>query len=268
MGNSMTYPSRAVHVTKLNWITWWRHQMETFSALLALCVGNSSVPDEFPTQRPVTRSFDVFFELCLNKRLSKQLRGWWFEMPSFSFWRHCNVCLLYGTNLVCCQKLEALVIMMKFQHIQAWKIFLNEDCCILNQILIFLLSVFLRVQLHEPRIFYPSGHWPETVTNAHVSAHFRYSLGASVISTHIRTEGLYVKTIITYQLKRLCIPDFAYMENMLINFIHVSLYDISLTQNILYQIKRDVAVWKRLGCPQRNQRTWWQIMATPYTGLA
>ena len=27
--------------------------------------------------------------------------------------------------------------------------------------------------LHEPRIFYPSGHWPETVTNAHVSAHFR-----------------------------------------------------------------------------------------------
>ena len=28
-------------------------------------------------------------------------------------------------------------------------------------------------QLYEPRIFYPSGHWPETVTNAHVSAHFR-----------------------------------------------------------------------------------------------
>ena len=28
-------------------------------------------------------------------------------------------------------------------------------------------------QLHEPRIFYPSGHWPETVKNAHVSAHFR-----------------------------------------------------------------------------------------------
>ena len=28
-------------------------------------------------------------------------------------------------------------------------------------------------ELHEPRIFYPSGHWPETVTNAHVSTHFR-----------------------------------------------------------------------------------------------
>ena len=39
--------------------TWWRHQMETFSALLAICAGNSPVPGEFPSQRPVTRSFDV-----------------------------------------------------------------------------------------------------------------------------------------------------------------------------------------------------------------
>ena len=41
-------------------------------------------------QRPVTRSFDVFFDLCLNKRLSKQSWGWWFETPSCSWWRHCN----------------------------------------------------------------------------------------------------------------------------------------------------------------------------------
>ena len=52
--------------------SWWRHQMEKLSALLAICAGNSPVPGEFPTQRPVTRSFDVFFDLCLNKRLSKQ----------------------------------------------------------------------------------------------------------------------------------------------------------------------------------------------------
>ena len=45
--------------------------METFSALLALCAGNSPVPGEFPSQRPVTRSFDVFFDLRLNKRLSE-----------------------------------------------------------------------------------------------------------------------------------------------------------------------------------------------------
>ena len=65
-------------------------------------------------------------------------------------------------------------------------------------------------------------------------------------SPHIRTKGLHVKTIIIYQLKRLFVPDGAYTENMFINSIHVSLYDISLTQNILYQIKRDVAVWKNL----------------------
>ena len=69
---------------------WWRHQMETFSALLALSVGNSPVNGEFPAQRPVTRSFDVFFDLRLNKRLSKQPWGWWFETPSWSLWRHCN----------------------------------------------------------------------------------------------------------------------------------------------------------------------------------
>ena len=71
--------------------TWWRHQMETFSALLAICAGNSPVPGEFPTQRPVTWSFDVFFDLRLNKRLSKQSWGWWFETLSRSLWRHCNV---------------------------------------------------------------------------------------------------------------------------------------------------------------------------------
>ena len=68
----------------------WRHQMETFSALLAICAGNSPVPGEFPAQRPVTRSFDVFFDLRPNKRLSKQSRGWWFETLSHSLWCHCN----------------------------------------------------------------------------------------------------------------------------------------------------------------------------------
>ena len=52
------------------------HQMETFSMLLTICVGNSSVIGEFPAQSPVTRSFDVFFDLRLNKRLSKHLVIW------------------------------------------------------------------------------------------------------------------------------------------------------------------------------------------------
>ena len=46
--------------------------METFSAILAICAGNSPVTGEFPAQRSVTRSFDVFFHLRLNKRLSKR----------------------------------------------------------------------------------------------------------------------------------------------------------------------------------------------------
>ena len=46
--------------------------METFSALLAFCAGNSPVTGEFSTQQPVTRSFDVFFDLRLNKRLNRE----------------------------------------------------------------------------------------------------------------------------------------------------------------------------------------------------
>ena len=36
-----------------------------FTVLLAICAGNSPVTGEFPTQRPVMRSFDVFFDMCL-----------------------------------------------------------------------------------------------------------------------------------------------------------------------------------------------------------
>ena len=65
-----------------NWVSsWWRHQMETFSALLALCVTG-----EFPS---VTRIIDVSLICALNKRLNKQSWGWWFEAPSRSLWRHC-----------------------------------------------------------------------------------------------------------------------------------------------------------------------------------
>ena len=82
------------HENKINPVdyahTLWRHQMETFSALLAICAGNSPVPGEFPTKRPVTRRFGVFHDLRPNKRLSKQSWGWWSETPSRSLWRHRN----------------------------------------------------------------------------------------------------------------------------------------------------------------------------------
>ena len=98
------YANRACYsaysgVTRLHqFMTWWRHQMETFSALLAICAGNSPVSGEFPAQRPVTQSFDIFFDLRLNKRLSKQSWCWWFETLSCPLWRHCNVELLTCIN--------------------------------------------------------------------------------------------------------------------------------------------------------------------------
>ena len=73
-----------------HWPIWWSHQMETFFVLLALCAGNSPVTGEFPAQRPVTRSFDVFVDLRLNIQLNKHSWGWWFVTLSRSLWRHCN----------------------------------------------------------------------------------------------------------------------------------------------------------------------------------
>ena len=62
-------------------------------------------PGEFPAQRPVTWSFDVFFDLRLNKRLSKQPWGWWFETPSWSLWRQLS------------QLIEAWTIQWKFYNV-------------------------------------------------------------------------------------------------------------------------------------------------------
>ena len=86
--------------------------MVTFSALLAFCVGNSPITGEFPSQRPVTRSFDVFFDLHLNKRLSKQSWDWnnwpfvrgtsayrWIPLTKCEQQRNFNVSLLLGTKL-------------------------------------------------------------------------------------------------------------------------------------------------------------------------
>ena len=73
-------------------IWWWRHQMETFSALLAFCAGNSPVTGEFPAQSAVTRSFGVSLVCAwIYKQLGKQWLGWWFETPPRPLWRHRNV---------------------------------------------------------------------------------------------------------------------------------------------------------------------------------
>ena len=60
--------------------------------------GNPLVTGEFPSQRPVKRSFDIFFDLRMNKRSSKQSRRRWFETASRFLWRHCNGIILYWSN--------------------------------------------------------------------------------------------------------------------------------------------------------------------------
>ena len=71
-------------------ITWWRYQIETFSALLALC--GSPVIGEFPTQRPATRSFDVFFDLKRHHThyVVTGMNTWW------NFVMHLSVFSLYA----------------------------------------------------------------------------------------------------------------------------------------------------------------------------
>ena len=86
---SQTYDQLNLHSHRLLYQLWkpivhddvikWKH----------FCAGNSPVTGESPAQRPMTRSFDVFFDLRLNKWLSKQSQGWWFERLSRPLWRHC-----------------------------------------------------------------------------------------------------------------------------------------------------------------------------------
>ena len=76
-----------LHVQCIHYVWQMTSWMKTFPALLALCAENSPFTGEFPTQRPVTRRFNVFFDLRRNKRLSTQSWSWWFET---SLWRHCN----------------------------------------------------------------------------------------------------------------------------------------------------------------------------------
>ena len=82
--------NNSASVQAVNWLrTMMSPSNATFSALLALCAENSPVTGEFPSQWPVTRSFDAFFDLRLHKRSSKQSACRWFETQ----W-----CLLGTTN--------------------------------------------------------------------------------------------------------------------------------------------------------------------------
>ena len=74
-----------------------------------LC-GEFTSPGEFPSQRPVTRSFDVFFDQRTYKRLSKQPWDWWFETQSWSLWRQCN-------GKAVCQIIWIVITFDRYNHI-------------------------------------------------------------------------------------------------------------------------------------------------------
>ena len=150
--------------------------METFSALLALCAGNSSVTGEFPSQRPVTRTFDVFFDLRLNKRLSKQSLGWWFETPPRSLWIHCNAQTIIFFHESLCQKSIHWVpvwlsnrqtgphMISCYRPLSIWRHPLNRELSpTADQLDVFICSLPI-FRYHRNRFVGENGHWSDTAS--------------------------------------------------------------------------------------------------------
>ena len=79
------------------WLSWWCHQMETFSALLAICAGIYQSPVNFP-HKGQWRGALIFSLICswIQCGWGKQWWGWWFDTPSLPLWRHYNVILKHG----------------------------------------------------------------------------------------------------------------------------------------------------------------------------
>ena len=96
--------------------TWWYAKVFRFTSPLWV----ESTGD--PSQRPETWSFDVFVDLCLNKRLSKQSRRRWFETKSLSLCRHCNEDLLWLAIIWMVNSYCVKLIFRKYKHIFAFSI--------------------------------------------------------------------------------------------------------------------------------------------------
>ena len=87
---------KSQYVSFLNEVRWLHMVMITSSNGNIFCVTGPlfeefTGPRWFPLTKASDANFDVFFDLCPNKRLSKQWWGWWFETQSRSLWRHCDV---------------------------------------------------------------------------------------------------------------------------------------------------------------------------------
>ena len=120
------------------------------SLQLAIFAGNSLVPGEFPAQRPVARSFNIFFDLRLNKRLSQQSWGWRFETLLHPLWHHCNV--LYILSL----RLQTPYYTTVLGHQQMWYYLfteLNNSHSKFSSLSMFCLLFFARRHLRSPSPF-------------------------------------------------------------------------------------------------------------------
>ena len=120
------YPTKKTPTTQLIMMT--SSNGNIFRVTGPLC-GEFTGPGEFPTQRSVTLSFDVFFDLRPNKWLSKQPWGWWFETPSCSLWRQCNDDIFSCENflhlIICLNSLKLSASVNKIPLVQIMACCLN-----------------------------------------------------------------------------------------------------------------------------------------------
>ena len=105
--------------------------MATFAALLAICAGNSQVTGEFP-HKGQWRGALMFSLICLNKRLSKQSWGWWFEMPSCLLWRHSND-LRVPSLKISCRSFHCWENEITFNNLNNFKKLVNQKVAELMQ---------------------------------------------------------------------------------------------------------------------------------------
>ena len=95
---------------------WYRHRMETVSALPVLSEGNPPVIGRFPSPRAINAGLDVIFDISRNKRWNEQSSRRWVETLN----AHCDVIVML-----------MLVLVTFFLHKMplAWKYAESTECC-------------------------------------------------------------------------------------------------------------------------------------------
>ena len=118
------------------WFTWWRHQWKHFPQ--TICAGNSLVIDEFHSQRPMTQSFDIFFDLRLTNGWVNNRDVGANRMPSRSLWHHCHewlpkfstpvsVLSLYATWFALCTGGQPVSFIEAYLHLFLYNLVYMED---------------------------------------------------------------------------------------------------------------------------------------------